>query len=116
MSLNTLFCFFIGNNWQNIVGMLAEATNPYGPRIFGMFWLIIAQFILLNIVIAFVMEIYQRTANRIQYRNKYRWYKMDLYESFKGNRDVELPNGIEEEEDDSYQRFVRLIAKRKKAR
>jgi hypothetical protein len=66
MGLNTLFAYFVGNNWQNVANMYAEMFGPVWPRVFFTVWFIIAQFILLNLIIAFVMEIYTNNADRLQ--------------------------------------------------
>jgi len=65
MGLNTLFVYFVGNNWQNVANMYASLFGPVWPRVFFTVWYTFAQFILLNLIIAFVMEIYLYNANRI---------------------------------------------------
>ena len=91
MGLNTLFVYFVGNNWQNVANMYASLFGPVWPRIYFTMWYIMAQFILLNLIIAFVMEIYLYQANRLQAAYLRRAAIVRLYANFKENLQVTAP-------------------------
>jgi len=73
----------IVNNWYDTVNMFAGVTNPYGPRFYFVSWYVIVTFIITNLVIAFVMEIYGDTACNIEREHERRRTYVDIYERMK---------------------------------
>lgn len=59
--LLTLFCILTSNNWNSTTAMYVEMTGSNGPYYFFALYFILAIFVMLNIVISFVMEIYSIT-------------------------------------------------------
>jgi len=57
-SMVTLYAFMIINNWPAITGMMVSASGEVWPRIFFMVFYIFVQWIILNIVIAMMLDIY----------------------------------------------------------
>ncbi len=58
MSINTLYAFMIINNWPAMTDMMVGASGAVWPRIYFMAFYILVQWILLNIVIAMMLDIF----------------------------------------------------------
>ena len=57
-SIVTLYAFMIINNWPAITDMMCAASGDIWPRIFFMAFYVIVQWIILNIVIAMMLDIF----------------------------------------------------------
>jgi hypothetical protein len=68
--------------------------NPYTPRLYFMVWFIFSNYILLNLVIAFSMQIYQQIADKKQLEYLKRGKVVELYRLFKDNLKVEIPEDL----------------------
>ena len=58
MAINTLYAFMIINNWPAITDMMVGTSGSVWPRIYFMVFYILVQWILLNIVIAMMLDIF----------------------------------------------------------
>ena len=58
MAINTLYAFMIINNWPAITDMMVGTSGSVWPRIYFMAFYILVQWILLNIVIAMMLDIF----------------------------------------------------------
>ena len=54
----TLYSFMIINNWPAITDTMVNASGKVWPRIFFMIFYILVQWIILNIVIAMMLDIF----------------------------------------------------------
>ena len=54
----TLYSFMIINNWPAITDTMVNACGEVWPRIFFMIFYILVQWIILNIVIAMMLDIF----------------------------------------------------------
>jgi hypothetical protein len=68
--------------------------NPYTPRLYFMVWFIFSNYILLNLVIAFSMQIYQQIADKKQLEYLKRGKVVELYRLFKDNLKIEIPEDL----------------------
>lgn len=57
-SIVTLYAFMIINNWPAITDMMCAASGDIWPRIFFMVFYVFVQWIILNIVIAMMLDIF----------------------------------------------------------
>ena len=55
----TLFSILIGNNWNSMSDMYADLTNNDWPRWYFTIFYIVAIMVILNIVVSFVLDIYE---------------------------------------------------------
>ena len=62
----TLFSFMIINNWPAITDMMVNASGEVWPRIFFMVFYILVQWIILNIVIAMMLDIFCTTDSEVE--------------------------------------------------
>lgn len=60
MAMNTLYAFMIINNWPAITDMMVNASGSVWPRVYFMAFYILVQWILLNIVIAMMLDIFTK--------------------------------------------------------
>jgi hypothetical protein len=99
MSLVTLFQQMIVNNWYDTVNMFCAVMGNSGPRVFFICWYSIATFIITNLVVAFVMDIYGETDKTITNEHDRRAEVNALYETFKDNPDFSVAeeNKIDEQ-------------------
>ena len=58
MSVHTLFAFMIINNWPAMTDMMVNASGQKWPRVYFMVFYILVQWIVLNIVIAMMLDIF----------------------------------------------------------
>lgn len=65
-SIVTLYAFMIINNWPAITDMMVNASGETWPRIFFMVFYVIVQWIVLNLVIAMMLEIYTNVEDEVQ--------------------------------------------------
>ena len=54
----TLFCIMVSNNWDSFVGMYAALEGTTGPNYFFTVYYLLSIFVMLNIVVSVIMEIY----------------------------------------------------------
>ena len=69
MAMNTLFGFMWQNDWQDLVFMYQEATlhNGDGPVLFFFIsFMLLCNFLFLNIIIAFVIDTYSSIEETLQ--------------------------------------------------
>lgn len=66
MSIHTLYAFMIINNWPAITDMMVGASGEVWPRVFFMVFYIIVQWIVLNIVIAIMLELYTNVDGEVE--------------------------------------------------
>lgn len=62
----TLFSFMIINNWPAMTDMMVNASGEVWPRIFFMAFYILVQWIILNIVIAMMLDIFCTTDSEVE--------------------------------------------------
>lgn len=70
MSMNTLYAFMIINNWPAITDMMVNASGSVWPRIYFMAFYILVQWILLNIVIAMMLDIFTNVETQLDGEEK----------------------------------------------
>ena len=58
MSVHTLYAFMIINNWPAMTDMMVGTSGSVWPRVYFMIFYILVQWILLNIVIAMMLDIF----------------------------------------------------------
>lgn len=58
MSIHTLFAFMIINNWPAITDMMVNVSGDVWPRIYFMVFYVIVQWIILNIVVAMMLDVF----------------------------------------------------------
>ena len=58
MSIHTLYAFMIINNWPAMTDMMVNASGEVWPRIYFMVFYVIVQWILLNIVVAMMLDVF----------------------------------------------------------
>lgn len=64
-SMVTLYSFMIINNWPAITDMMVNVSGSVWPRIYFMVFYIIVQWIVLNLVIAMMLEIYDNVVDEM---------------------------------------------------
>ena len=64
-SLVTLFHIMVVNNWFVTCNMFCIVTGTIWPRLFFVLFWVLTVLIMLNIVIAFVLEIYNSVSDEI---------------------------------------------------
>lgn len=70
MAMNTLYAFMIINNWPAITDMMVNASGSVWPRIYFMAFYILVQWILLNIVIAMMLDIFTNVETQLDSEEK----------------------------------------------
>ena len=65
-SIVTLYAFMIINNWPAITDMMVNASGLAWPRVFFMVFYVVVQWIVLNLVIAMMLEIYTNVEDEVQ--------------------------------------------------
>ena len=65
MAMNTLYAFMIINNWPAMTDMMVNASGEVWPRIYFMAFYILVQWILLNIVIAMMLDIFTNVESQL---------------------------------------------------
>ncbi len=58
MSIHTLYAFMIINNWPAITDMMVNVSGEVWPRIYFMVFYVIVQWIILNIVVAMMLDVF----------------------------------------------------------
>jgi hypothetical protein len=58
MSIHTLYAFMIINNWPAMTDMMVNAAGEVWPRIYFMVFYVIVQWIILNIVVAMMLDVF----------------------------------------------------------
>ena len=66
----TLFSFMIINNWPAMTDMMVNASGQLWPRVFFMVFYIIVQWVILNIVIAMMLDIFCITDSEVEKKFK----------------------------------------------
>jgi len=64
-SIVTLFSFMIINNWPAITDMMVGAAGGAWPRVFFMVFYVFVQWIILNIVIAMMLDIFTNVSSEM---------------------------------------------------
>jgi len=62
-SMVTLYAFMIINNWPAMTDMMVGVSGDVWPRIYFMVFYVFVQWIILNIVIAMMLEIYTNVSS-----------------------------------------------------
>lgn len=62
-SMVTLYAFMIINNWPAMTDMMCNAAGGVWPRIYFMVFYVFVQWIILNLVIAMMLEIYTNVSD-----------------------------------------------------
>ena len=65
-SIVTLYSFMIINNWPAITDMMCNTSGANWPRVYFMVFYIFVQWIILNIVIAMMLEIFDNVAGEME--------------------------------------------------
>jgi len=65
-SLTTLFAFMIINNWPAMTDMMVNASGECWPRVFFMVFYILVQWIILNIVIAMMLDVFTNVESELE--------------------------------------------------
>ena len=65
-SIVTLYSFMIINNWPAITDMMCNTSGENWPRVYFMVFYIFVQWIILNIVIAMMLEIFDNVAGEME--------------------------------------------------
>ena len=81
-SLVTLFAQMVVNNWYNTCDLMMYVTNARWPALFFVSFWIIQVNVMLNLVIAFVMEIYNSVNEDIAREYSRREYVLSLKQKF----------------------------------
>jgi two pore calcium channel protein len=82
MSLVTLFHIMIVNNWYVTCNMYCYVMQSNWPILYFMSFWTITVFIMLNLVIAFVIDIYESTEKETEAEFKRREYVLKLRQQF----------------------------------
>ena len=77
-SITTLYAFMIINNWPAMTDMMVNVAGSVWPRIYFMVFYIIVQWIVLNIVIAMMLDIFTNVDSEldVEFERRERIYKL----------------------------------------
>ena len=64
-SITTLYAFMIINNWPAITDTMVNATGANWPRVYFMVFYIFVQWIILNIVIAMMLDVFTNVESEL---------------------------------------------------
>ena len=64
-SITTLYAFMIINNWPAMTDMMVNATGENWPRVYFMVFYVLVQWIILNIVIAMMLDVFTNVENEL---------------------------------------------------
>ena len=64
-SITTLYAFMIINNWPAMTDMMVNATGDTWPRVYFMVFYVLVQWIILNIVIAMMLDVFALVENEL---------------------------------------------------
>ena len=64
-SITTLFAFMIINNWPAMTDMMVNATGEKWPRVYFMVFYVLVQWIILNIVIAMMLDVFTNVESEL---------------------------------------------------
>ena len=66
MSIITLFHIMVVNNWFITCNMYCDVVGSYYPQVYFISFWVVTVLIMLNLVIAFMIEIYEAANNETQ--------------------------------------------------
>ena len=64
-SITTLYAFMIINNWPAMTDMMVNATGENWPRVYFMVFYVLVQWIILNIVIAMMLDVFTNVTSEL---------------------------------------------------
>ena len=89
-SLVTLFAQMVVNNWYNTCDLMMIVTGARWPAMYFVSFWIIQVNVMLNLVIAFVMEIYNSVSEDISREYSRREYVLSLKDKFSAQSEQPL--------------------------